>query len=164
MRNNFIFWINEISRKERWGIYSWHSSLLVQIWFPCTVIVSVKSESYTEPHFLDYQKKNLILIKKRKKPYLFIYLFIFCLSEISITNHDTMTQISSASSHNFLVKWCTWPLAIKLVHSEETLMMKRITKKSGYMHLSWLKFNTASYPIFFVIYFILRYFKILSYF
>ena len=112
-----------LERREMRDIYSWHSSLLVQIWFPCTVIVSVKSESYTEPHFLDYQKKNLILIKKRKKPYLFIY--FFCLSEISITNHDTRAQISSASSHNFLVKWCTWPLAIKLVHSEETLMMKR---------------------------------------
>ena len=123
-----------LERREMRDIYSWHSSLLVQIWFPCTVIVSVKSKSYTEPHFLDYQKKNLILIKKRKKPsakkkkrrkkpYLFIY--FFCLSEISITNHDTRAQISSASSHNFLVKWCTWPLAIKLVHSEETLMMKR---------------------------------------
>ena len=77
-------------------IYSWHSSLLVQIWFPCTVIVSVKSKSYTEPHFLDYQKKNLILIKKKKKPYLFIYLFFVYLksrSRITIQGLKSVQQV-----------------------------------------------------------------------
>ena len=135
----------------------------------CSNLVSMHSNCICQVRvihrtpFSSLSKKEPYSYQKKKKT-IFIYLFTFCLSEISITNHDTMTQISSASSHNFLVKWCTWPLAIKLVHSEETLMMKRITKKSRYMHLYLLKFNTTSYPLFFVIYFILRYFKILSYF
>ena len=95
-----------LERREMRDIYSWHSSLLVQIWFPCTVIVSVKSKSYTEPHFLDYQKKNLILIKKRKKPSAkkkekeknHIYLFIFFVylksrSRITIQGLKSVQQV-----------------------------------------------------------------------